>query len=62
MDAVMHCDCRSATMENEGQLICVFTKTKADKLVVGQKKTEMKIQHSKKRYHITRSKHNYIMK
>ena len=62
MDAAMHCDCRSATMENEGQLICVFTKTKADKLVVGQKKTEMKIQHSKKRYHITRSKHNYTAK
>jgi hypothetical protein len=29
---------------------------------VGQKKTEMKIQLSKKRYHITRSKHNYIQK
>ncbi len=53
MDAAMHCDCRSATMENEGQLICMFTKTKADKLVVGQKKTEMKI---------SRSKHNYMVK
>ena len=37
MDAAMHCDCRSATMENEGQLNSVFAKTKADKLVVVQK-------------------------
>jgi hypothetical protein len=62
MDTVMHCNCISAGMENEGQLNCVFAKTKADKLVVGQKKIEMKIQHSKRRYSITRSKHNYIVK
>jgi hypothetical protein len=27
MDAAMHFDCRPATMENEGQLICAFAKT-----------------------------------
>jgi hypothetical protein len=43
MDTAMHCNCRSARMENEGQLIfCVFTKTKADKLVGGQKKLKWK--------------------
>jgi hypothetical protein len=60
-DALQLLICRNG-MENEGQLVCVFTETKAVKRVVGQKKTEMKIQHGKKRYHITILKHNYIQK